>query len=186
MNQRCGVPSSRTHLNGCWDIQSLPTPKSWTLIVHKKWLLKNQKMGQISLSDNSNLNTEECIYLKDKREMVCNPAWNLLSLDHPSAACITVKSRMNQAGKRRDWPRPLRESVRQIPEQQAKASGSCGFSLWAATSPKRPFDAGRGKWTGDRMKSIQWYPFLPMTSLRWDLLMSPHPHSEKMLLSSKA
>ena len=31
-------------------------------------------MGQITLSDNSNLNMEECICLKDKTEMAYNPS----------------------------------------------------------------------------------------------------------------
>lgn len=34
---------------------------------------------------------------------------------------------MNKAGKLTDWPRPLRESVCQIPKQKAKVSGSCGL-----------------------------------------------------------
>ena len=42
-------------------------------------------MGQISLSDISNSNTEECIYLKDKMEIVCHLSRRvLMPLSTPS------------------------------------------------------------------------------------------------------
>lgn len=50
----------------------------WPLLCIKFDYSKTRKWDRYPFLITLKLNTEECIYLKDKREIVCNPSWVLL------------------------------------------------------------------------------------------------------------
>lgn len=139
-------------------------------------IIPNQKMGKYPNS--SNLNAEECIYLKNQGRL-CRILLEcfccLWSLSHPSVANIILESRMNKRESEGAGQGHWGSLCVRSQNRRQRCLAPVVWTRKHCTSPKRSFDAGRGKWTGGRMKRFQWYPFPPMTSLWWDLLMSPNP-----------